>query len=403
MSGIDPVPQPDDHIVASSDALSSAPPPLVPSGEPALPSGQAALPEAAAWINRPFPLHPNFGWAILWCIGLLLFTQVPGGVVAVVMIFVSMFLFPQSIRQEDLRDTASILRNPIGLASFGVGIAVAHLLIIGLSLLVLRIIAGRDWSRQVALRRASWSHVGLIILVWPAFSFLANGVGYVIQHYLHVPSFFFQKGGGGDTLEQVLTGWALPPAVLLIAVMPAIGEELWCRAFLGRGLVGKHGFVLGVLCTSFLFGAIHVDPAQGLVAIVMGIGLHYFYLTTRSLLIPMLMHFLNNALAVILPSFPIVARLGQDQNQGERSLALYTGGAVLLFAVCWALYQSRPRLISEDAASAWCPPYPGVALPPPGSGTRLEATPLSQVSLALVAAGLAAFCVGLAMTMQRLG
>ncbi len=199
-----------------------------------------------------------------------------------------------------------------------------------------------------------------------------------------------------------MTGWALPPAVFIIAVMPAIGEELWCRAFLGRGLVGKHGYVLGVLGTSFLFGAIHVDPAQGMVAMVMGIGLHYFYLTTRSLLIPMLMHFLNNALAVVLPSIPSLVKLGQDNNQGERSVALYTGGAALLFAVCWALYQSRPRLIDDGSGPGWRPPYPGVALPLPGSGTRLEATPLSQGSLALLAGGVAAFAVGVVMTMHRI-
>ncbi len=176
MSSIDPVPEPDDHIQAHSDALSSSPPPLVPPEGPGMSSAYPPSP-AAERVARPFPLHPNFWWAILWCIGLLLFTQIPGGIVALVLIFASMILFPGKIRQEDIRNTASMLQNPVSLACFGVGIFVAHALIIDLSLLVLRIIAGRDWMRQVALRRPSWTHVGLIILVWPAFSFLANGVG----------------------------------------------------------------------------------------------------------------------------------------------------------------------------------------------------------------------------------
>jgi membrane protease YdiL (CAAX protease family) len=398
MSGTDPFHQSEEAIKASGEVQASLPSsPIEPS--PALPS--IAYPPLVPRA-RPFPLHPNFWWGILWCIGLVLFTQIPGAIVALVMIFGAMFLFPQSIHPEDLRNTASLLRNPITLFSFGVAVAVAHALIIGFSLLVLRILAGRDWMRQIAVRRPSWTHVGLIIVVWPAFSFLANGIGHVIQRYLHVPSLIFREGGAGEGMEQFLTGWVLLPAIFIIAVMPAISEELWCRAFLGRGLVGKHGVVLGVLGTSFLFGAIHVDPLQGTVAMMMGIGLHYFYLTTRSLFIPSLMHFLNNALAVILPNIPYLARLGGDENQGERSLGLYTGAAVLLVAVCWALYQSRPRLVSEGPEPAWRPPYPGVALPPPGSGTRLETPPLSQVSLALLAAGVAAFTAGLAMTLHRI-
>jgi membrane protease YdiL (CAAX protease family) len=397
MSGTDPISQPEERVQAGHDALSASPPPAMawPDNPPLDPSGVP--------IVRPFRLHPNFGWAILWCIGLLLFTQVPGGLLAVAIIFAAMFLFPSSMKPSDLQNTASLLSNPVGLFAFGVALVAAHALIILFALVLLRIIAGRDWYRQVAIRLPSWTQVGLIVAVWPAFSFLANGIGHVIQRYLHVPSFFFQEGGGGANLDKVLSGWVLLPAVFVIAVIPAISEELWCRAFLGRGLVGRHGPVLGVLGTSFLFGVIHVDPAQGMVAMVMGVGLHYFYLTTRSLLIPSLMHFLNNALAVILPSISGLAALGRDENQGERSLALYSGAMVLLFAVCFVLYQSRPRLRSDGPGPAWQPPYPGVALPPPDSGTHLETARLSQVSLALLAAGIAAFVVGATITLQRIG
>jgi hypothetical protein len=50
----------------------------------------------------------------------------------------------------------------------------------------------------------------------------------------------------------------------------------------------------------------------------------------------------------------------------------------------------------------WQPPYPGVALPPPGSGTHLETPPLSRMSVTLLVAGLAAFVAGLVMTLQRI-
>src|SRR5262249_9404020 len=106
-----------------------------------------------------------------------------------------------------------------------------------------------------------------------------------------------------EQMMGLIQQWPMWFAVSSIAVGPAIAEELWCRAFLGRGFVGRYGVFFGVLLTSIFFGAIHVDPHQGTAAIFMGLILHYTYLVTRSLWVPMLLHFTNNALAVVLPHF----------------------------------------------------------------------------------------------------
>ncbi len=60
-----------------------------------------------------------------------------------------------------------------------------------------------------------------------------------------------QGGSAGKGLEGLLSipWWG---AMLVIAVTPAFSEEFWCRAFLGRGLVGHQGYVLGVIWTSVL-------------------------------------------------------------------------------------------------------------------------------------------------------
>src|SRR5207247_6579582 len=83
--------------------------------------------------------------------------------------------------------------------------------------------------------------------------------------------------------------------LLVLAVGAAVNEELFCRGFLGRGLVGRYGVVLGVLITSAIFGLIHGNVPQGIWAFVLGCSLHLAYLATRSLWVPMLLHFLNNA------------------------------------------------------------------------------------------------------------
>src|SRR5262249_17275725 len=134
----------------------------------------------------------------------------------------------------------------------------------------------------------------------------------------------FMPGGGPspspspgfdmEELEKMFSGWPLPLAVLLIGAMPGLSEELWCRAYLGRGLGGQRGYVLGVLQTSLLFGLIHGDPCQGTMALLMGVMLHYVYLMTRSLLAPMLLHFLNNSLAVTLSRLPELAEVAGEKT-----------------------------------------------------------------------------------------
>src|SRR5262249_60205782 len=134
--------------------------------------------------------------------------------------------------------------------------------------------------------------------------------------------------------------WYLAVAVLVIAVMPAFSEEIWCRAFLGRGFIGQYGVVVGVMMASYFFGAIHILPHQGIMAMLMGLVLHYAYLTTRSLLAPMLLHFLNNATSVL------GTALGEetakvDAAPEQIAMSLYASALVLLIAVGLALYQSR--------------------------------------------------------------
>jgi membrane protease YdiL (CAAX protease family) len=467
MSGIDPFEQPEDLIRRVGEFQVSPLPP----GEPA--------PVVHSFTPLPptLPLHPNFWWAVLWCIGLVLFTQVPGGIVLFVILLAASLLSPSTLTPEKMADGEALLKHPIGQIGLAASIFVSFVLMILFSLLVLRIVAGRDWRRQIALRLPSFSHFMLVLVVAPAFVVFGSGVDQLLANFVHLPSVgtdlpgaaafltvatadlsalalaallvhivriplrmpfagqlvlaaflvavavqpnlwayanlreYFQAGflgrihmSGIQQMEQVFTDWPVALAVLAIGVMPGLGEELWCRGFLGRGLVGKHGLLWGVLGTSFLFGALHVDPRQGTMAMFAGIMLHYVYLTTRSLLLPMLLHFLNNSMAVTLTRIPELRKLDTvAETQPHLLIALLSGAVVLVVGVCWSLYQSRARLINDGTGPGWQPHSPGVALPPPGSGTRVETPPLSQVSLALLAAGLAAFAAGVAISMHRIG
>lgn len=85
--------------------------------------------------------------------------------------------------------------------------------------------------------------------------------------------------------------------LLIGCLLPALAEEIFFRAFVGRGLIKAYGVTAGVLLTSLIFGLFHVRPGHVVFAFVFGIVLHFLYLMTKSLFAPMLLHALNNLLA----------------------------------------------------------------------------------------------------------
>jgi membrane protease YdiL (CAAX protease family) len=135
-------------------------------------------------------------------------------------------------------------------------------------------------------------------------------------------------------------------AVLIVAVGPALGEELFCRGFLGRGLVARYGTVAGISLTSILFGVMHIIPAQAMYAGLLGILLHCLALSGRSLWLAMLAHFLNNALSVMAAcdDSPLKPMLEAAQRAVEAQPAVFmVAGVVVCAAVMRHLQKDHGR------------------------------------------------------------
>jgi membrane protease YdiL (CAAX protease family) len=273
-------------------------------------------------------------------------------------------------------------------AALAIAFFITELLVVNFSLLVIRLVVGRDWTRQLALRRPSVAHTFLALASFPALVLLGNIAYHILRNVLHVPSLSDWGIGGMEEMVQVFSKWPWSFAVLVIGLGPGVGEELWCRGFLGRGLVGNYGVVLGVVATSFFFGLIHLDPCQGTMAMVMGLWLHFVYLTTRSLWLPMLLHFLNNSLAVLVTRFPQLEQI--EKSPADIPLFVYLSAFLLLGAAAYALYQSRARLVPRmpEQIFLWRPAWKGVEHPPPDSGTRVVHPTLSPTALLLIVGAL---------------
>lgn len=115
-----------------------------------------------------------------------------------------------------------------------------------------------------------------------------------------------------NTLEALAAQSAHEPfgiLVVALALGPALGEEIVFRGLIGSGLTRRWGIPLGVTATCLLFACVHGFPPHAVAVLPLAFFLHYALLTTRSLWTPIVLHFLNNLLAVAMLRFPLLAEL----------------------------------------------------------------------------------------------
>ena len=168
-----------------------------------------------------------------------------------------------------------------------------------LPILIYSYLTGFDLNFR-AVRRQNILLVFAIMLLIPPFISLLLEWNMQIQ----VPNFFRYFDRDTEDLVKAFLKmnniWDLLYTVLVVAVIPALGEELFFRGYLqkkiGIFLQNSH---LSIIITSFLFSAIHLHFHGLIPRFVLGMLLGYLFLWSRSLWVPILAHFINNALAII--------------------------------------------------------------------------------------------------------
>ena len=89
--------------------------------------------------------------------------------------------------------------------------------------------------------------------------------------------------------------------LIMIAGLAAIGEELLFRSILQPSLIKicKNAHI-GIFITSAIFSFIHFEFYGFIPRLVLGLLLGYMFFYSRSIWVPIIMHFVNNGTAVVL-------------------------------------------------------------------------------------------------------
>lgn len=123
--------------------------------------------------------------------------------------------------------------------------------------------------------------------------------------------------------------------ILIVACMPAVCEEIFFRGFLLSAFRNnKKSYKSAIIITGILFGFMHMDFIRMIPTGILGISFAYAVCKTNSIFIGMIMHFLNNGLAVLVSHYTANLELAKE---GSEVVAL-TFNQVMIYLIIGLLF-----------------------------------------------------------------
>ena len=146
---------------------------------------------------------------------------------------------------------------------------------------------------------------------------------------------------------------ALLVNLFLMAVLPAVSEEITFRGVLQQLLTAPHRRSphLAIWLTAIIFSAVHMQFYGFVPRMLMGALFGYMLVWTGSLWIPILMHFTNNAMAVILYFVALRADLDIDKVDAIGTGDTLWLGIVSMLITIVGIYAFRRSTTMSNASS----------------------------------------------------
>ena len=195
-------------------------------------------------------------------------------------------------------------------------IGVTLLVLIDLTILILTVRSSRAALAQSALIvLLELAYLLPVILIfawrrvnWKAIGFgrfdpkvLGIGCGLLVGAYLiiilhNLLLFVLKVDTQGEEIVKVFNELNSPVWFFIVgAVFAPFVEEIFFRGFLFQGFRERHGWKVGMLLSSAIFGAAHLDLAALIPTFILGNVLAYLYHRSNSVWPGIFLHFLVNA------------------------------------------------------------------------------------------------------------
>lgn len=151
------------------------------------------------------------------------------------------------------------------------------------------------------------------------------------------------------TVPKLNTVWDYVLSVILICIVPPIGEELMFRKTMIDGF-GKLGIVIAVLLSGALFSLSHLNIAQTVYQFILGCILALIYIKTKDIIITIIIHLVNNFLAFFLSALTDATIWG---NINVLLICFGVGLLVTISCVYFILSNSRKNTKKQENISIY--------------------------------------------------
>jgi uncharacterized protein len=226
--------------------------------------------------------------------------------------FIAVFIIAKAYNIAPLQFTAMDLSDPSVLAASKIFQAVSAIALFLIPSLVFAYLSDRKPIHYAGLKQPdTWVYylIGILVILasFPMVSWLGE-----LNEQMHLPKAMAEtekmlrnaEEKSSDLLRKFLVMRGpvdLINMLLILAVLPAIAEELFFRGILQRIFIQMTRRPwIGIIITAIIFSALHGQFLGFFPRLVLGIVLGALYWYSGSLYPGMIAHFLNNAIQIIL-------------------------------------------------------------------------------------------------------
>lgn len=146
----------------------------------------------------------------------------------------------------------------------------------------------------------------------------------------------------GNTLPDI-SGWKIVPAILVIAVVPAVMEEILFRGILLGNVKDGLGYVRSVFIVGFCFCLYHASVEQTIYQFICGCLFALLAIRSQSITPTVIIHFLNNAVIIVLCACGLVDPVTGELMFPQTAFIVVTvlSALCLVGAVVWLILDKQ--------------------------------------------------------------
>ncbi len=255
-----------------------------------------ALPEIEI---EPTPAAPAAGNERQWRgkdVVLMTATIIPAALIPLFIGVLAAFALNGAIQDPSiLQDQAAITAMLTGPGFIALNLVINCIAIIGGVCLIAKIRKKLSldtlWLRWPSWRWILYSALATVVLV-P----IAGQINYYVGTWIYGE---FNNWQALVFTNNEFTWFGAISMTLLGGIVTPFAEELFFRGILFRWMADKWNLWVGIIVSSLVFGAVHLEPAVAISTSVIGAVMAWFTWKTKSLWPAVTIHVLNNTFAIV--------------------------------------------------------------------------------------------------------